>query len=157
MSWVRFETSTELFERAKTVHALDRAAIVIDRSSYYTIYKQMKIRTSNVHIFVIDASGEPVADLVLLSSFAFLWNPYSPIDCHEWRMNEERKHNRTEASLLWVFADEERLLSGIMEVTDTRFTLRPFCSPHQAQKHLVRDMCEVFADNWTLLGLLAVR
>jgi hypothetical protein len=45
-----------------------------------------------------------------------------------------------------VFAEE-----GTMEVTDTRFTLRPFCSPHKAQKHLVRDMCEVFADNSTYL------
>jgi hypothetical protein len=62
MLWVGFESTTPLFELEKTVQALDRAPTVIGRSSFYTIYKQMKIRSSNVYnIFVKDAFGEPVA------------------------------------------------------------------------------------------------
>jgi hypothetical protein len=36
MGWVRFETTIPVFERAKTVHALGRAATVIDIYNIYT-------------------------------------------------------------------------------------------------------------------------
>jgi hypothetical protein len=35
MPQLGFEPTTEVFERAKTVHALDRAAVVIDYILYY--------------------------------------------------------------------------------------------------------------------------
>jgi hypothetical protein len=38
MPWVEFEPTIPAFERAKTVHALDRAATVIGQVIYY-IYK----------------------------------------------------------------------------------------------------------------------
>jgi hypothetical protein len=37
MTRVGFETTIPVFERAKTVHALDRAAIVIDKDLLYPI------------------------------------------------------------------------------------------------------------------------
>jgi hypothetical protein len=39
MPWVGFEPTIPVFERAKTVHALDRAATVIGRGNIYTRQK----------------------------------------------------------------------------------------------------------------------
>jgi hypothetical protein len=43
MPWVGFELMIPVFERAKTVHDLDRAATVIGKTCNYEIYKLVKI------------------------------------------------------------------------------------------------------------------
>jgi hypothetical protein len=48
MPWVEFESTVPAFEQAKTVYALDRAAIVIEIIYLYEIIKYMRFAKHSV-------------------------------------------------------------------------------------------------------------
>jgi hypothetical protein len=61
MSWVRFEPTIPEFERAKSVHALDRAATVIGITIIHAYIYSPNNLSAKVSVLVFQAATSPVS------------------------------------------------------------------------------------------------